>query len=89
MSSETERRALSPPQITDASDNDAPDEVLELLGKPSITNWPPVDCNLAVVDRLTAYGVKLANRKAIKSVLLAVVSAVAIIYYTYILLNVR
>lgn len=82
-------RGLQPPQITDASDDDKPDEVLSLLGAPDKTNWPPADANAAVIDKLTAYGLKLSRNKALKAIGLAIIAGVAGIAYTYILLSVR
>lgn len=89
MSEESTRRALSPPTITDASDDDKPDEIIQLLGQAARSNWPDVNVDVTCVKTLTEYGVRLANRKVLKSVLLAVVAGASAIAYTYILLSVR
>lgn len=89
VSDEPTRRALQPPNITDASDDDRPDEILNLLGLPARSNYPPVDCNLEVVKELTAYGRNLATKKVVKSVILALITGISAVLYTWILLNAR
>lgn len=89
MSEETTRRALSPPSIVDHSDDDEPDQVLDLLAKPARTNWPPSDTSKDVLESLTTYGLKLARYRLFKSIGLGIITAASAVAYTYILLSVR
>ena len=74
------------PVIDDASDNDPDDQLTKVLTNEDV-HYPQAGTDVAALKELCAYYRYVAKAKTVKAVFLAIVSAVALVGYTWILLN--
>lgn len=74
---------IKPPEIVDHTDDDQPSEYLEYR---KVHGYPPKDCNDKVVEMEIKHAQRVSLIKAMKAVMLALIGAISILIYTWMLL---